>query len=211
MVNKQHIKAALTYLEWSYKKLSEVSGVSESTIKDFLSNGVTPRVDTYSKINTALLKNNIQVNQDGYKVLDKQIVTLEGDDWYLKALDDVFVTLSNGGEFLCMYSDDAVSPPPVNDSIRKIRSLPDVSMRQLVREGDTYLMGDLSEYRYVPSEFFDNNVILIYGQKVLLCLADGTEGLIIKAPALADIFRKDFEYKWKMGEKPEVSHAKEKY
>ena len=38
-------------------------------------------------------------------------------------------------------------------------------MRSLVREGDTYLMGKLDEYRYLPEMFFHNSTTVIYGDK----------------------------------------------
>ena len=46
-----------------------------------------------------------------------------------------------------------------NHTYRRMRQK-GIKMRQLVEEDNTYLMGELDEYRYIPSHFFHNNIVI---------------------------------------------------
>jgi hypothetical protein len=103
-----------------------------------------------------------------------------------------------------------MSPPEVNNLYRKIRAA-GVSMRQLVEEGNPYLMGPLDEYRYMPKERFNNYVSLIYGDKVAVCTDGNTKALIFKDPLLAKTWKNLFDLMWDVLKQPEKSNADEKF
>src|SRR5690606_16101752 len=88
------------------------------------------------------------------------------------------------GECLFLFADDRASTPEGNNRIRKLRNA-GIRMRQLVQEGNRYLMGPVGEYRWVPREYFMNYVTLIYGDKVAVCADNNIRALIFADPQLA--------------------------
>ncbi len=84
-------------------------------------------------------------------------------------------------------------------------------MRQLVQDGNTYLMGPLKEYRYMPKERFKNYVSLIYGGKVAVCTDANTKALVFKDPLLAETWTNLFDVMWDVLKQPEKSEADERF
>ena len=127
-------------------------------------------------------------------------------------LDDVYQTLldQKNAEVVFFCSDDRKSPAEVNNRLRKIRNA-GVRVRQLVEEGNTYLMGAVNEYRYVPKELYKNYVSLVYADKVAICLQGGTYAIIFKDAELASTWRNMFEIMWRQLPQPEKSNATERF
>jgi hypothetical protein len=68
-------------------------------------------------------------------------------------------------------------------------------------------MGPVSEYRWMPPERFQNNVTLLYGDKVAVCAEDNSKAVIIKDRALAQSWRNVVEILWATLEAPDRSTA----
>lgn len=212
MITPERCRGARAILDWTRSDLSQASKVKEGTIKAFETGISSPTTDTIGALLNAFEISGIVFTEDGLKQIKTARIELTGDNWYLDGLDDVYQSLkANPGEFLLMYADDALSPPEVNDKIREIRSLDGVSMRQLIEEGNRYLLGETSEYRYVSKEHFQNNVILLYADKVLLCVSGNDEGLILKEPDLNETLKGTFDNLWNIGNEPEGTDAKERF
>lgn len=113
-------------------------------------------------------------------------------------------------EYLTMCADDKVSTADVNNRLKKIRNA-GIRMRQLVQEGNTYLMGPTKEYRYIPKEQFRNNVSLIYGDKVAVCTEHGTKAVVFKDADLAATWRNIFDVMWNKLQEPKESTARERF
>lgn len=141
-----------------------------------------PQSETIEKIQNAFELAGVIITPKGVEYKDVTVTTMDGDGWYLRLLDDVYYTLLDkpDAEYLTMCADDKVSTPDVNNRLKKIRNA-GIRMRQLVQEGNTYLMGALKEYRYIPKEQFRNNVSLIYGDKVAVITEHGTKAIASKA------------------------------
>ena len=107
---------------------------------------------------------------------------------------------------LLFCSDDRESPEVVNNMYRKIRNQ-GVRMRQLVKEENTYLLGGLDEYRWIPKEFFVNYVTLVYGDKVCICAENNTKALIFKDMQMAKMMRNLFNWNWNNADKPTETTA----
>ena len=89
-------------------------------------------------------------------------------------------------------------------------------MRSLVKEGNTYLMGKLAEYRYLPAAHFHNNATVIYGDKFATMIldpttAEDTAAIIIHNPHIAAAQRNLFNLIWSSSRKPSKSTAEVRY
>jgi hypothetical protein len=47
-----------------------------------------------------------------------------------------------------------------------------IAMRSLVKDGNTHLMGQLTEYRYLPAQYFHNSTTVICGHKFATMILD---------------------------------------
>ncbi len=86
-----------------------------------------------------------------------------------------------------------------------------IKMRQLIKEGNEYIIGPLDEYRYIPAKFFANRVTLIYGDRIANETADVHRGIIRVDSLNAEIQRSTFNMLWEMLEKPRKSIADEHF
>lgn len=212
MLTPDFCRGARAILGWTRDDLAEMSKVATGTVKHYENGKHMPNIDTLQALEDTFEMNGIVFDNSSIKIVETARKHLFGEGWYIKALEDVYYTLKqNPGDFLCMYSDDALSPPEVNDMLRKIRSIDGVKMRSLIKESNTYILGELEEYRYISAQHFQNNVILIYGDKVLLCISNNNEGLLLKEPELNTTLKGTFENLWSIGKKPERTNAKERF
>jgi len=206
------IRAARALLNWSQKDLAERSGVSDISIMSYEKEKRTPHPATLEKIFQAFELAGVVFTKNGVEMKDDAITLVEGEDWFLRLLDDVYYSLidTKASELLILCADDRLSPPEVNNRYRKIRNA-GVHMRQLVEEGNTYLMGGVHEYRYMPKERFNNYVSLIYGDKVAVCADLNTKAVIFKDASLARTWKNLFETMWDVLKTPEKSDANERF
>lgn len=211
-IKVSQIRAARALLNWSQKDLAERSGVSEVSIINYENEKRTPHQSTLGKILQAFELAGVIFRKNGLEMKEDAVTVIEGDGWYVRLLDDVYYSLMDekGAELLLICADDKMSPPEVNDRYRKIRNS-GIRMRQLVQDGNTYLMGPLKEYRYMPKERFKNYVSLIYGGKVAVCTDANTKALVFKDPLLAETWTNLFDVMWDVLKQPEKSEADERF
>jgi len=200
-------------LDWSQTVLAEKCGeVSVPTIK-LLENGrVNSSESTLNAIRRTFEKSGIEFIDGGVRFVPDVIQVIEGDDCYLRLLDDVYYTLrkESNPELLISCADDRVSPPEVNEKYRKMRA-EGIRMRQIVRDSNKYLMGPLEEYRYMPEKYFINRVSLIYGSRFAIVLSDATKISILKDPVMADLQRNLFNFMWSVTKQPVETNATERF
>jgi transcriptional regulator with XRE-family HTH domain len=211
LITVEQVKAARALLGWSQKDLAQYAGLTQ----DHIANYETQRsrsLDVLEAINRALNTEGIVFTQKGVELNREAIKTFDGEGWYLRLLDDVYETLKDtkDAELLLFCADDKVSPPEVNSRYRKLRKA-GVRMRQLVEEGNTYLMGNLTEYRYVPKENFTNYVCLVYGKKVAVCADQNTKAVVFNDLNLATMWTSVFNIMWASLKQPQKSDADERF
>lgn len=208
----EQVRAGRALLDWSQKDLSDRSGVSEVSVINFEKEKSTPNQSTVDKIFGAFSLAGVSFIERGVFLKEDTVTTIEGDGWYLRLLDDVYYTLMDkkDGELLFISADDRMSPPEVNNRIRKIRNA-GIKMRQLVEEGNTYLMGPIDEYRYIPKDHYTNYVCLIYGEKIALCTDHNSKAVVFKDPMLSMMWMNMFGLLWDTLKKPEKSDAPERF
>lgn len=207
-------------LGWTQINAADATGLPQSTISNIErdpSRSVKKHVDQYLDV---LKANGIVFTEYGVEKRDRVMATFQGEGWLPRLLKDVLITLQNTAEFpkelLIDNAEDQVSPPPVNNMYRKIRAA-GIAMRQFTFEGNSYLMGPVDEYRYIPKDYFQNWITLIYGDKVAIeaFKEDRDERnagcLVIKDAHLANTYRNKFNWLWEVSEKPTRSTADEKF
>lgn len=113
---------------------------------------------------------------------------------------------------LVWYADNSVSPPEVIASEQRMKKN-GIRIRYLTEEEDTYIYFPLNEYRWVPSKYYRNNCINIYGSKVALSLYpnhsthDSNNIVIIDNAPLAEAMRNAFNFMWENCRKPTLTTA----
>lgn len=213
MITAQQVRAARAYLDWNRTTLSEESGVSEAQICSFeIGTTKNPRQGTMDALERTFLQHGVGFKDGGILPLLDCTIRFEGEGWYRRLLDDVYKTLARikNPELLLFDADDRKSSPEVNNQYRKIRAA-GARMRQLVEEGNTYLMGPLKEYRYIPKKRFENYVSMVYGDKVAVCTDNNTRATVFKDKHLAATWKNIFEMLWDTLEQPKRSDADEQF
>lgn len=211
----EQIRAARAVLQLTQADVAEMTGLSKQAILKVENGESSPNSTTQNKLLRVYEEKGIIFTNSGIEKNDSPITIISADtpeDCYLKILNDVYETCSNTSksELLISNADDRVSPDSVNQMYRKIRKS-GIAMRQLVEEGNTYLMGDISEYRYIPKEYFINLVTLVYAGKVAILTSNENTATIINDDINAKTRRNQFNLIWETLEQPEVSNADEKF
>ena len=194
------------------EKLSELSGMSREAILKIENGAVTPRAGSKADITKALLREGVEFTEnEGVRRRTDILRVIEGEDFYLKVLEDVFFTLKDTkGEVLFSFVRNELSPPEVIKSDLRLRDL-GIRFRHLIEEGDTYCLYPLREYRTIPSRFFHNNTQIIYGQKYASMIDENKKAFIINDFAFTETQRKTFEIFWSTGHMPDKTRVLETY
>jgi transcriptional regulator with XRE-family HTH domain len=199
-ISPAQIRAARGLLGWSQKELGARSGIAPISVTNIELGERLPKVHTIEKIIGAFDAAGVEFGeQDTVKRKGINARTLEGSDWFNQALEDAYLSLLDyeNAELIVDMADDRQSPPEVIGLYKKIRNA-GIKMRQTVEEGNSYLLGAVSEYRWIPKEFFRNWVMLVYADKVVLCLSEENRALLIKNKSLADMERQKFDLVWSL-------------
>lgn len=136
------------------------------------------------------------------------VETFEGVNCIVNVLDDVYETLEEtGGEVFISGIDERKFLEADREAITShIKRLAEcgVQERLLAREGDNFFFaGPQSIYRWVPENLFNPTPIYVYGDKIAMIVwGPPQQVIIIKNPALADAYRKQFLFIWEKAKIP---------
>jgi transcriptional regulator with XRE-family HTH domain len=221
MISREQIRAARALLDWSTGALATRSGLTVNGINKIERGHVDSHRATLELLEQIFAENGVEfIGTRGVALKDEEVVRLTGDNVFFRVLDDVVDACRNAPKaealFACVV--DKLSPPHVVENYRRLRR-EGIAMRSLIKEGDTYLMGTLREYRYLPAAYFHNNPFVIYGNKVATMLYDEasdqgktvTSALIVRNAPLANAQRNLFNYIWSVAEKPRKTEAEIRY
>jgi DNA-binding XRE family transcriptional regulator len=212
-MDKSLIKAGRAMLDWSQEDLARAAGVAKSTVADIEAGSRDITEKTGGRILTAFERAGVEIRDGRIGWMSESLKVLEGDDCYLRLLDDVIEATQDidKPELLIFYGDDAVSPPLVIEKYRAIRAQ-GVRMRQLVQAGNHYLMGEPHEYRWVPEAEFTNSVLCVYADKVAFIVrGEKKRAVISRSQTFSDAMQKNFMSLWARLDAPERSDAKERF
>ena len=196
MLTVEQIKMARVFLDWDQNKLSEKSGVSQPQIASIESGRVkSPRIGTLMAIKDACMRAGVDFKDGGVFPRLDPTTRYDGEGWFLKVLDDIRDTLKDAREkeLLIFGGDNRVSSPEVVQKFRQLCEM-GVAIREMVEEGNTYLMGREENYRWIPKSHFENYVTVIYADKV--CNDFHSHGLLIKDSHWATAERNKFNLIW---------------
>jgi transcriptional regulator with XRE-family HTH domain len=218
MITGNQIRAARALLDWSAETLGKKAGLHRINISKIEDGSVQPRAKTLADIAEVFDQHGIEfIGERGVAHKNDQIQTVQGEAAFFHVLEDVIKTMRGKAKpealFACV--DDKLSPPIVIENYRRLRKA-GVAMRSLIKEGNTYLMGKTSEYRYLPARHFHNNATVNYGDRFATMILDPRTGadmaaVIIHNPHIAAAQRNLFELIWSNASKPAKSTAEVRY
>ena len=100
-------------------------------------------------------------------------------------------------ELLIYGGDNRVYTSDIIEKFREMRKA-GIQMREMVCEGNTYLLGPEEEYRWIPKKRFKNFNTIVYGDNVCLDFR-GWAGILIVNKDWAFTERNKFEMLWEAG------------
>ncbi len=200
----EQIRAARALIGWSQSDLAENAEMSQTGIARIENGTNHPNSLTMEKIRAAFDKADVEFIEDtGVKKRDI-VRVYEGDGCYLRILDEILRAQPNF--VLFSGADERRSTQKSIDHLSKIRKL--CESRSLIRYGDTHVMGELDEYRWMPEGLFvDGDVKVIYENTVVHFMSwmDPSRAIKIVDKNIAQESIRMFNYIWDGAEKP--SHS----
>ena len=214
MITKEQIKAARAMLDWSQSTLAEKTDgeVSSPTIKLIESGKSKSTEKTLFIIQQVFEDAGIEfLPNNGLRKAD-DILTIyeseyENDNAYAKLMDDVYYTLKKRkSEALFSFVDQSLSPHVISEK-QKLLDEAGISMRFLVRNGDTNFMFDKTQYRYLPKGLYLNNPSIVYDNKYALTTIDPSNSnlqkiFVFNNADIAQIRKLEFDIIWNNAELP---------
>ncbi len=208
MLTPELIKAARALASWDQQDLADHTGLSKTAIANIETGRHRPTLKNQKLIQDAFTNNSIEFIDDGVRYKKDLIRVYEGEDCYLRFLDDAYYALiEEKGEILFSGSDERRSPEAVVESFRRMRKA-GIGMRSLIKEGNTHIMGPLGEYRWVSEKLFtDADVKITYNDTVafLLSWAETPKVVAIKDTQVAEDAQRTFNFIWDISQQPEKS------
>ncbi len=216
MVKLNQIRAARGLIGWHQKDLARIAKISELSVINIENGKTSPQQSTLEKIISAFELAGVSFTTAGVEMKDTSFTVLSGEDWYVRMLEDVEHTLNNASEkeykhWYLFHSDDKLSPPPVIRKIQEMRRM-GFNQRNFILEGNVYIQGPLSEYRYIPKKIFNSKVLVsCYGDKLSICEQKTNESkvYIFRNSELASFVRGIGELFWDILSQPTKTTAEQ--
>jgi len=215
------VRGARAFLGWDQKMLSEKTGLNTYVISSLETERHNSTKETLGKVARVFLEEGIHFLPEGGFKLQKDLIQIyEGQEAWLKVLDDILKTCgTNKDEVLYWGNDDRRSSNKVNEKHKVLYKL-GVPYRFLIDKNSNYVLGPLEEYRKIDKKLIlSKDVIAIYGNKVTFFAEE--EGdlenyvltkvkiIIINDEGLAEQFRTYFNNLWKGAEEVKKSSTKQ--
>lgn len=213
MIKPNQIIAARGLLRWSRDDLAEASGIHAQTIKK-IETGDTdnPRSNTLDPIIEAFGRKGVEFIDGGVREKKDKIRILEGQDAYLKLMDEAFHVLRKSigkKEIIVANADQSLSPNSVIESQNRLLKF-GVNMRFTVCEGDEYLLYPLQNYRYIPKDDFLNSLVVIFDDYLAITIRGENKITVIHDDNVAEVFRRQFNKLWNFYKQPTISSLETK-
>lgn len=207
ILDKLKLRAARQLLDWSQSDLTRESGVALSTIAQFESKPDRSLTDkNLNAILAAFYRCGVEITADGVRYINRDIVRYEGQEGFNSFRRDLYQTMRNGGEILVSNVDERDfekwdgGSKAAEMHFKKMRAIQNLSMKILVKEGDTnFAASSYAQYRWVSQSLYSKGVPLyIYGDKtaVMLFSPDHVKIFVITEPQVTESFKKQFMNIW---------------
>jgi DNA-binding XRE family transcriptional regulator len=173
--SKEDIRAARAYLNWTQPELAVRVGCNPCTINTLEQGKHAIGKNLSMKIAEVFAKEGIKFNYDGGFKLEKDVVKIyEGEDSYLKILDDIYhVCLNTNKEVLLLGVDDRKSNDKVIEKKKELYKSGIIFKHLISTDCDNYAIGPLEDYRSINIDFFfSKDVVIIYDNKIVISFLD---------------------------------------
>jgi transcriptional regulator with XRE-family HTH domain len=197
-ITGRQIAAARGLADWTLADLAKQTGRERSHIAKIEAEAVQPREGTIFDIVAAFASIGVEFTERGVRWMDDVIKIFEGEDAYLRMLDDVYyATYKKGGEVLFFCSSDLFSTKGEHEAEVRIREA-GVRFRSIIELGKTDTIWPRNEYRQIPKKYFNHNLQVIYGDKVAQIIDGGKRIIIIHNASFATTARNTFDLIWSL-------------
>ena len=208
MITAKQIRAARAILGWSQQDLADAIGLSKPTIVDAEKEGHQPRPETLNQIINVFQNQGLEFLSKGVRERDDITSILEGDDCYLRLMDEAHRILAPDKGEICFYACSEERSP--NEVVSKDMSMRDDGIRPkfLLRSNDTFIRGPLEEYRWMPDKLWiDSDVKVIFKDRVnyVVTWQNKPKIICIRDARIAAIEKKVFNFVWDISAK--VTHT----
>ncbi len=215
MITAKQIRASRALLGWSQQDLADAVGLSKPTIVDAERDGHQPRAETLALIQNACEDKGLEFITRGVRERDDILTVYEGADCALSFLDNVEKSLRNSEnkEILYYAADQSRS---TEDSMKRFISMKDsgITSRYLIKDGDSHIMVDLSQYRWMPDKLWlDSDTKVIFAETVAYAITWQAQPKIImlKDKRIAMAEKNIFDFVWEISAKPTHSTAQMRF
>lgn len=214
MIEIWQLRAIREACGWSQRQLANRSGLTQPTISS-LEKGDLDKANrrTIKAIVDAFESEGFFFTANGIERRETNSYIIKGDDCYLKLLEDIQNKLGDGDEWLLTGSSDQRCNDQIIAKTQAIRAA-GIDMRSLVKRGDTYLLGQLNEYRWMPDELWaGGDVKVIYADKVahLVTWTDVPQIIVVQDKVISKENKRVFEFVWNLSETPDKTTAAKRY
>ena len=214
LTDGKQIAAARQLLGWSQADLAEKAGVSKPSIIRMEKDLYSVKDDMRRSVEMAFIQDDVEFIDSGTRINKKIVTIIEGDDCYLKLLDDVEKALIGTDKYMFLSgADETRSSNEVTQRTREMLKK-GILMRFLIRENDTHIMGNIQQYRWMEEQLFiDSDVKVVYANKTayLVYRADKPQIILIEDTNIAEENKRMFSFIWKMSKVPSHTTATEFY
>lgn len=209
MITVSQIRAARALLNWTQKDLAKRCGLSLRALNAIERGLAVPRLDNLRMIQEALEKADIEFQEfDGVRRRTErlEILKYEGPYCMEQHLVDVMQHAKTSGEILMSLGSEkkfsGLRSKTLDDYFAYL-ARHGITERGLVENGDTFVIGRPSAYRWMAPEAFSQVAYVVYGETVVFLIPKKPQrAIIIRSPSMAEMFRRQFDYNWKMAEVP---------
>ena len=206
MTPKQ-IKAARILLDWKQSDLAKAAGLSKTAVTQIESGYVLPRQSSMNALRDALETQGIEfLDTQGVRIRDEifEVSSNTGQESHIHYFKDIIETVQQTGDEILQSSIDdqfiiAHFRKELFHYYKELQKLK-ISEKLLTCEGDNIRYGppDISEYRWVSKELFEQVGYTVYGNKVALFLyTQDWHHVIIENAKIAETYRQQFYKNWK--------------
>jgi len=203
----EQIRAARALLGWSQHDLADKADLSQTGIARIENGTNQPNSKTIQKIETAFDAADVEfLGSSGVRKRTGEIRTLHGVDGFKELLNDVYFTAKEeGGEYRLHNANPDnwiqwLGEDWFNMHSERMAALTNgMNFKITTEEGnDNLISSSFAEYRWFPSELFDDDCIYAYGNK-LAFVTFGDDDIFIRIlndKSFAQGFRILFDIAW---------------
>jgi transcriptional regulator with XRE-family HTH domain len=209
MITVDQIRAARALLNWTQGDLAKRCGLSLRALNSIERGLAVPRIDNLQAIEKTFHAADIEFLEfDGVRRRTEhlEIYRHEGVHCMEQHLVDIMKTMHGPGEVLMSLGSEKKFPSlraATLDTYFLHLASHGLTERGLVEHGDTHVIGRPSVYRWMAPETFAQVAYVVYEETVVyLFPKKPLRTILIRSPSMADMFRRQFNYNWKMAEVP---------